>query len=1132
MAEPLDLIFPKLPTRYRLLGRLGSGGGGSVFRAFDRSLSTDIAIKLSSRAFARDLLNEFEAFRQIRHANLVRVHDWIPTSDGQAVYSMELMAGGDWGSFMTRPQSSETVLSILVMLMRGLAHLHCHSQIHGDLKPGNVLFGLSGEVKLSDVGMGSLGRDALGSGTPGYAAPEVWEGTTGDFRSDIYSASVMAYEALTGRHPFEGKTIREVVAGQLEGWVPSPEVHGVRADPGLVRTVMRGLERDPQLRQGTADEFLESLGVDDRVGEILGGKFVNRQHELGALSDVLSSPMPGSPTLVYIVGQGGSGRRALVHEFAHKAALVGVEIAQKLPEGSDVSAAEEILGRDSPTKQLLIPESEALTEPSELERIRTFARYLYSLSVEREIPCPALIVCCLERHPSILDEFETTIRIEPFTSEQVRDCIGGYLGEVRLEHEVFQWLEDASGGVPGHLLSLVSSLIERGLLRRRAGAWSFMEGEQLRGLDSTLVDNPWDAAWRHLGLSQQRVLAVLAGFPDGLASKALDAALPDLCRTLPELAVRGWVRLMDSRWRLSSLEIKRTAQANAEQQHLGSDRASLETKGCEYLSREEGSLLRLSNHTDPGAFDEGMWAARAALKRGDHKLALELVGRCLLIAKELSDTHRIEDALLLLATARHQRGEWADALALLDNADVNQRVAEREFLRGIIEKAMGNTEGSRKSLANAVECSEREEDLRTLLVSQSELAELDWRHGDEHARLAAIDRVSRVLGREYSPGSFIEERAGLSYQLGAALIVAGRRDEAKQVLNAGMELSPGDYWSMRLANALGTAEYYLGHFDEALRLMGDAWTKAERGGYDAFKARIMSNRAGIAYAVGGFKQAVDYHETASLWARRTGSRFEFIAACQGAAVNQMLLSDYEGAIAHVQHGGVVAKEIKSEYHIAKTIDLEALVEFYAGSWKRSKGLVDRAAEEDARIGQSDVSPRIDLLRGRLARVEGKGPEAERFLRSAERALTETQDWEDLPGVQIELELLRAESHPHEAMSRILEIAATTNALTVRLAAGVAIGEIVVNRVVDDGESWDYLASILGRADEAGAMEAVWRINLALGEIAFRRGDRKGAATRFAQSLRGFRQVADKLSAERRGFYLDTPHARHLLARVS
>src|SRR6185503_15110343 len=199
---------------------------------------------------------------------------------------------------------------------------------------------------------------------------------------------------------------------------------------------------------------------------------------------------------------------------------------------------------------------------------------------------------------------------------------------------------------------------------------------------------------------------------------------------------------------------------------------------------------------------------------------------------------------------------------------------------------------------------------------------------------------------------------------------------------------------------------------------------------------------------------------------------------------------------------------------------------------RSAELTEEAARENARIGQSDISPRIDLMRGRLARVAGDLARSGQFLRSAEAVLTETKDWEDLPGVQIELELLHAGKHPESAIASVLRIAAGSPALTIQLAAGLAISEIVVDRVVDDREGGDYLTLILGRADEAGAMEAVWRINFALGEIAARRGDRKGAATRLAQALRGFRQIADKLSAERRALYLGTPHARHLLARVA
>lgn len=1120
-----------------MLGRLGAGGGGLVLHAVDHFLASEIAIKLASHGSAADLLKEFEAFRQIRHANLVRVHDWMSLPDGQSFYTMDFMAGGDWGRAMGRPQSSEFVRSTLTRLLRGLGHLHCHGQMHGDLKPGNVLFGLSGEVKLSDVGMGNPG-ETIGSGTPGYAAPEVWEGARGDYRSDIYSASVMAYEALTGHHPFEGRTIREVVASQIEGWVPSPEAHGVKVDPDLARTVMRGLERGPQLRQASADEYLESLGVEDRVGEILGGRFVNRSAQLSDLKGMLGSEVPGSPTLVYLVGQPGSGRKALTSEFAHQAVLGGSDVMRTMPDATSgvgapsLHAAETLLEGALRAKQLFLPDVDADTDVSGLDKVRMLARYLHSLSIERMRPSGTLIVCRRESSPPQLEHFEREIQVGSLRDEDLRTCIEGYLGRTNLETEVLEWLRAASGAVPGHLVSLLSSLVERGLLRRRAGTWHFVEGEQLRSLEKSLESGPWEASWRRLNATQRRILALLAQFSEGLPSKAVDVAFPDMALVLPELATRGWVRSVDARWQLGSLEARRTADAHADRNHLSKDRAILEADGPEHLSREEHALLVVSLTASGPAFDEGLWAAEQAIGRGDHAVAAELGTRCLSIAEALNDDCRAEDALLLLASARHQGGDWGGALKCLSDTRITRHPARREYLRGVVEKATGETDKSRSSLNAAVELAEQEGDIATLLVGQSELAELDWRHGDERARRGAIERVRAVLQRQFADGEFKEERAGLSYQLGAALIVAGKREDAKEVLRAGLDLGPGEYWSMRLSNALGTAEYYLGHFDEALSLMREAWQRAERGGFDTFKARIMSNRAGITYAIGGFRQAVEYHDTASLWARRTGSRFEFIAACQGAAVNQMLLAEYEGAITHVREASIVAKEIKGEYHIAKSIDLEALVEFYVGNWGRSRQLTDEAARENDRIGQSDITPRIDLMRGRLARVEGNDETAAGFLQSAERVLRETRDWEDLPGVQIELELLRAGKDPEAAVDAVLRIGRESSALTIQFAAAVALGEIVVDRIVDDRECGDYLASVLGKADGAGAMETVWRVNFALGEIAARRGDRKGAATRFAQSLRGFRQVADQLSAERRVFYLKTAHARHLLARVS
>jgi serine/threonine protein kinase len=1118
--------LPFLPSRYTLLGSLGAGGGGLVFRAFDRFLSTEIALKVAPQSSATDLLYEFEAFRQIRHANLVRVHDWLFFPHQQPFYTMEFMSGGDWGALMGRQQDPVLVKSILTKLMRGLGHLHCHGVVHGDLKPGNVLFGLAGEVKLSDVGMGNLGGEAASSGTPGYAAPELWEGARGDFRSDIYSASVMAYEAITGHHPFEGRTIREVISSQLDGWVPSPEAHGVRVDPDLARSIMRGLERDPKLRQGAAEEYLEALGVEDRVGEILGGRFIDRADELSELRSLLNSENPGSPTLAYLLGQEGSGRKALALEFAHAAALAGCDVLPALPEGGSEEVAEKLSGSSRPL--LITLDSDFL----DLNRLRTVARYVQAIAIERGQASRFLVVCRQDEAPQSLDSFERAISLRHFTSAELKACVEGYLGKAPLEIELLQWLADASGSVPGHLISLLGSMIERGLLRRRSGQWSFVEGEQLRALDRTIRGGQWDLAWGRLGQSHRRALRLIAQFPQGLPSIAIEKVFPEIARLLPELATRGWVRSSESRWRLASLEARRIAVDDRDDDSLGASNEKLRNEGSEYLSREERAALATWIESDTAAFEEGLWAAQEALVRGSHDVSAELVSRCLGIAQELNDDVRIESALLLLASVRQRTGDYSQALSLLDDKRLTREMARREFLRGAIEKAQGETAKSRMHLDAAIELAEREGNLGILLVSLSELAELDWRHGDEQARVAAMDRVRRVLLREYPGGVLSEERAGLSYQLGAALIVAGRREEAKEILHAGMALDPGDYWSMRLATALGTAEYYLGHFDEALAWMREAWGGAERGGFDTFKARIMSNRAGIVYAIGGFRQAVEYHDTASMWARRTGSRFEFIAACQGAAVNLMLLAEYEQAIVRLHEGGFAAREIKSEYHIAKSIDLEALIEYHVGDWHRSSTLTDQASIENARIGHSDISPRIDLMRGRLARIGGNVKAASAHLRSAGKVLTETKDWEDLPGVQIELELLGAREDPKGAISRILEIARRTEALTIQLSAAVAIGEVVIDGVIDNREGWDYLTMVLGRADEAGALEAVWRINSALGEVALRRDDRKVAATRFAQSLRGFRQVADKLSAERRSFYVATPHARHLVSRVS
>src|SRR5262245_20497700 len=132
---------PALPQRYAAASLLGEGGQSRVYRVHDSLRDRDLALKLVSADDAEFLRREFDTLRQIRHENLIQVFDWGTLESGEAFYTMELVDGEDWGQRMGSPQSADEVRRILTGLLRGLAHLHCHREIHGDLKPGNILLG-------------------------------------------------------------------------------------------------------------------------------------------------------------------------------------------------------------------------------------------------------------------------------------------------------------------------------------------------------------------------------------------------------------------------------------------------------------------------------------------------------------------------------------------------------------------------------------------------------------------------------------------------------------------------------------------------------------------------------------------------------------------------------------------------------------------------------------------------------------------------------------------------------------------------------------------------------------------------------------------------------------------------------
>jgi tetratricopeptide (TPR) repeat protein len=436
----------------------------------------------------------------------------------------------------------------------------------------------------------------------------------------------------------------------------------------------------------------------------------------------------------------------------------------------------------------------------------------------------------------------------------------------------------------------------------------------------------------------------------------------------------------------------------------------------------------------------------------------------------------------------------------------------------------------------AIDWAERSENFSASLRAHADLAEIDLWHGDELAKATAVERVRNALARDYGSLQLDEERAALAYQLGSALIVSGDRAGAQEVILNGLQLAPGDYWRMKLANALASAHYYLGNFREAFAWLDEGWRCAERGGIDAFKARILANRAGLFYGLGRFREAVETHDLSAQWGRRTGNTAEFILARAGASINLTLLGRYDEALDLARKAYEGARKIASAHEGAKALELQALASYYIGDYDGAAHLVDLATHETEGLGFDDVTPRLAWLKARLCTVRGDYDSAEGALRNAEEVLVRTKDWEDLPGVQIEMQVVLfrkgAQGSSLNEVKRLALDAERNGARVVFLYGALAVAEIVMANRAYDGENREFLLDSLGRAEESGAAEFSWRLSQALGEIASDRSETREASARYSHAVRRFREIADHLTPAHRRLYLKTAHASRLLQRAA
>lgn len=288
--------------RFVLLRKLGSGGMGSVFAAYDESIDRKVALKLlryaptDSSARKLHTLREARAAARISHPNIISIYE-VGETDGDIHIAMEYVDGSTLLEWQTSGERSwREILEMYLQVGEALLAAHGANVVHRDFKPDNVLIGKDGRPRVVDFGLARVGwtdggvelaemcgptdtdagapstgritRQGVVFGTPGYMSPEQHRGGDIDSRSDQWSFCAALYEALYGCLPFAGSTLREH-AESVRRPPRSPPL-GTKVPDELRRAIFRGLSPDPDQRFCSMAELLTTLEQELRGGAAAG----------------------------------------------------------------------------------------------------------------------------------------------------------------------------------------------------------------------------------------------------------------------------------------------------------------------------------------------------------------------------------------------------------------------------------------------------------------------------------------------------------------------------------------------------------------------------------------------------------------------------------------------------------------------------------------------------------------------------------------------------------------------------------------------------------------------------------------------------------------------------------------------
>jgi len=757
-AEGAALARGTAVGRYLVLERLGAGGMGVVYAAYDPELDRRVALKLlrtgglgleleAGRAL---LQREAQAMARVSHPHVVPVYD-VGTFGEQVFLAMELVEAQTLRQWLSAaPRSWREVRNAFVEAGRGLAAAHAVGLVHGDVKPENLLIGKDGRVRVTDFGLARTATQArevprITGGTPAYMAPEQQDAAARvDGRSDQFSLCVALYEALHAERPFAGTTEQELAAEKRAGRV-RPLPRGSAVPAWLHRAVLRGLEPEPSRRHASMEALLTALLADPAA---------RRRRWL-----------TWSAGLALLLGSVVATHALHTHQARACASAARRAMASVWSEPQQQAVERAFLGTQRP-----------FATSAWAQVRRSLDAYTSAWVTTRTATCEA-----------------TRVRGEQ--SEQVlaqrMRCLDGRLAEVTALTQV---LAQADADVVGRALRAVESLpalagcsdaaalagreepsdaLRAALVRARAleAAGRYAEALAIAVPAAEAARQAQDRAGSAHGLLAVAELREQAGDYRG-AEEALFASLfAAEAGGHDAVAARGWtlaVRLTGERFEQFALAHRWSERAEAALLRLGGDdalRARLHVSvgrllyvqgrfgEAEAQHRQALELLERTLGPDSLAVADALFkrsAARAAQGRPDE--ALELGHRALALREKALGPEHPEVGLGLaeLAEVRWYRREFAEA--------------ERLSLRSIevLERALGP---EHPGLISA---------LNTLATARIDLR---WKPAEV---LPMLERALRLM--QASGGADSSDSAVLANNIATAMARSGRLKEAQQLL--------------------------------------------------------------------------------------------------------------------------------------------------------------------------------------------------------------------------------------------------------------------------------------------------------------------------------------------------------------